>query len=200
MQPDHSLAGILDGVRQGKPQAVQQLWERYYDRLVRLARKHLPEKMRRVSDEEDAALSAFHSFCEGAAQNRFPELAESDDLWKLLAIITRRKAKDHRNKQKAVKRGGGKVSGESVFQNTRDGSSAPGIDQKAVDRQPAPELALGMAETIERLSDNVLRHIACAKLEGYTNDEIARQLGVVVRTVERKLERIRSLWDREGLP
>ena len=32
------------------------------------------------------------------------------------------------------------------------------------------------------------------KLEGYTNPEIAEQLECTLRTVERKLERIRAYW------
>jgi DNA-directed RNA polymerase specialized sigma24 family protein len=36
--------------------------------------------------------------------------------------------------------------------------------------------------------------LATLKLEGYTNDEIADTLGVVTRTIERKLNLIRQLW------
>ena len=38
--------------------AAQRIWERYYETLVRLARKKLGDSDRRVSDEEDVALSA----------------------------------------------------------------------------------------------------------------------------------------------
>jgi hypothetical protein len=34
-------------------------------------------------------------------------------------------------------------------------------------------------------------------MDGYTNEEIAGRLDCVVRTVERKLERIRILWSGE---
>ena len=44
------------------------------------------------------------------------------------------------------------------------------------------------------LSDPGLRQIALWKLEGYTNSEIAQQLECTLRTVERKLERIRAYW------
>jgi DNA-directed RNA polymerase specialized sigma24 family protein len=42
--------------------------------------------------------------------------------------------------------------------------------------------------------------LATAKLEGYTNDEIAEQLGCSQRTVERRLHLIRKKWEQEGPP
>jgi hypothetical protein len=35
-------------------------------------------------------------------------------------------------------------------------------------------------------------------MEGHTNDEVAASLDCAVRTVERKLERIRNLWAAGG--
>ena len=45
-----------------------------------------------------------------------------------------------------------------------------------------------------RLDEAELRSVALWKVEGYTNEEIAEKLGCVVRSVERKLQRIRILW------
>lgn len=49
-------------------------------------------------------------------------------------------------------------------------------------------------ELMERLPDDKLRLVAHRKLEGYTNEEIAQELGVVQRTIERKLSLIRNTW------
>jgi IS30 family transposase len=43
----------------------------------------------------------------------------------------------------------------------------------------------------EHLQHESLRQIACWKMEGFTNDEIADRLSVVTRTVERKLKIVR---------
>ena len=48
------------------------------------------------------------------------------------------------------------------------------------------------------LPEDSLRLVARRKLEGYTNAEVAAELGCVEATVERKLQRIRGLWAREG--
>src|SRR5215471_11580657 len=66
----------------GDVAAAQPLWERYFARLVELARSRLRGAGRRVADEEDVALSAFDSFCRGAMGGRFPRLTDSADLWK----------------------------------------------------------------------------------------------------------------------
>ena len=53
---------------------------------------------------------------------------------------------------------------------------------------------------LAQLADPDLEALASAKLEGYTNEEIAQRLGCSVRTVERQLHLIRKKWKHEGLP
>ena len=50
---------------------------------------------------------------------------------------------------------------------------------------------------IEMLPDAELRTLAVWKMEGHSNEEIAARWGCVVRTVERRLKVIRSLWAGE---
>jgi IS30 family transposase len=51
----------------------------------------------------------------------------------------------------------------------------------------------------ERLSDRVdLRQIALWRMDGLSNAEIAQKIGYVVRTVERKIKRIRLAWEEIG--
>src|SRR4051794_29187265 len=87
-----SVSRWLGDLKAGDEAAVQPLWERYFARLVTLARARLRAGRRGAADEEDAALSAFNSFCTGVARGRFPRLADRDDLWRLLVVITARKA------------------------------------------------------------------------------------------------------------
>ena len=73
---------------------------------------------------------------------------------------------------------------------------------EAIGREPSPEFAAEVAEECRRLLDELgaeeLQAVALAKLEGYSNAEIAVRLGVVERTVERKLRVIRELWESEA--
>src|SRR4029079_11744737 len=71
-----SITHWIGDLKAGGDAAAQKIWERYFDRLVRLARAKLRATSRAVADEEDAALSAFGSFCRGAERGRFPQLAD----------------------------------------------------------------------------------------------------------------------------
>jgi len=85
------------------------LWERYFARLVGLARQKLRSTPRRAADEEDVALSAFDSFCRQAEAGRFPQLLDRDNLWRLLVTVTARKAFHLIRDKNRQKRGGGVV-------------------------------------------------------------------------------------------
>lgn len=171
--------------------AAQPLWERYFQQLVGLARARLQDTPRRAADEEDVALSAFDSFCRAAERHRFPQLTDRDDLWRLLVVITARKALRLAKHERRQKRGGGKVHDEAV------------LDQLA-DQEPTPDLAIQVAEEcarlLESLGDGELRSIALWKMEGYTTEEMAAKLQCAPRTVERKLRRIRTIWTEEVAP
>ena len=147
-------------------------------------------------DAEDVALSAFHSLCEGAREDHFPDLSDRNELWALLTVITARKASHRLRARAAQKRGGGRVHGESILaagSRARQG----GIEQ-FIGREPTPEFAAQVAEEsaglLDFLEDDALRRVALLKLLGATSDEIADRLECGKRTVERRLEHIRRLW------
>jgi DNA-directed RNA polymerase specialized sigma24 family protein len=196
-----SVTCWLGDLKGGDLAAAQPLWERYFSRLVGVARGKL-KKVRRTSageDEEDAALSAFNSFCGGMARGRFPQLADRDDLWKLLVVITARKAIAQVQREGRKKRGGGRVVDEAVLfgQGSGDDGSMAGLERIAGEG-PSPEFAAMMAEECQRLldalDDDSLRQVALSRMEGYTNDEIADQLGCARRTIARRLDLIRKTW------
>src|SRR5712692_10097078 len=171
--PDSSSGSItcwIDLLKAGDPAAAQKLWERCFERLVALARKKLRGIPRRAADEEDVALSALDSFCRGAKRGRYPQLADRDDLWQLLVLITARKAIDLVHYERRQKRGGGAVRGESALLKGEGSSATAGMEQVA-DAEPTPEFAAQMAEECERLLGMLtkpdLRSIALWKMEGY---------------------------------
>ena len=197
---DDSVSQWLDGLKAGEESDIQRLWDRYFHRLVQLAGARLPGHARRVFDEEDVALSAFHSFCDRAGQGQFPELTDRDDLWRLLATITSRKSISVLRHQNRAKRGGGQVLGESALMG---GDNSPGDGIAGfLSREPTPEDAARFADDCARLfhqlDDDTLMLIASRKLEGHDSAEIASDLGVSARTVDRKLRLIREIWSEES--
>lgn len=203
-----SVTHWLGDLREGDLAAAQPLWERYFAKLVMLARARLQRQRhtRAEADEEDAALSAFNSFCAGVALGKFPQLADREDLWRILMTITVRKAHAQVQRQKRLKRGGGHVVEEAALRGGKgltpdDSAAAPGLDRIAGD-EPTPELAAMMAEEYQRLlavlEDEGLREVAVSRMEGYSCDEIALRLGCARRTVARRLDLIRKTWLANG--
>jgi len=186
----------LNQLQDQPDEAMNRLWQTYYKKLVGYARNKLRAMPRRSLDEEDIAVSAINSFFQAVQQDRFPKLNDREDLWKILLTITARKANHAIRDGKALKRGGGSVRGESVFVvGSNDGG--PGIALAPEPTEAFGELfANELVEQLDCLGEDRLREIATKKLEGYSNAEIATQLDCAVRTVERKLARIRKSWEQ----
>jgi DNA-directed RNA polymerase specialized sigma24 family protein len=203
MTTEGSVTHLVGQLQAGDATAAQALFERYFEPMVRLARARRKGKPGRDADEEDVALSAFDSFCRGAKDGKFPQLTDRDQLWRLLVVITSRKAADQLEHGRRVKRGGGAVRGESAF---AEGGSA--ADERGIERvagaAPTPDFAILMADEFDRLlgllPDDTLRAVALWRMEGFSNEQIAAKLGCVVRTVERKVRLIHTLWQeyRDG--
>jgi DNA-directed RNA polymerase specialized sigma24 family protein len=188
----------LPALQQGNERAAERLWQTYFLKTVRLAKRHMTGLRLRAADEEDVALSAMNSFCR-MAQDREDPIADSTELWKLLATIVRRKANKERQRQFADKRQEHRLAGESGFSPKRDDhetDESAGLAQVA-GREPSPELALDLAETWERiLSLPDAEEIVILKRDGYSNSEIAAKMGCSTRTVQRGIEKIKKEWEQ----
>ena len=198
MESPGSISGWIDKLQAGEKEAVQPLWERYFPQLVKLARKKLLNSTRRTADEEDVALSAFDSFCRHAEQGHYPDLNDRNSLWRLLAVITARKASRLLRNDSRKKRGGGKIPKCSNMV----GNDNPFGLQHIFSQEPNPALVVLMADEctslLRRLKDNKLENVALWRMEGYTIEEIAQKLNVVPRSIKRKLRIIRDLWQKEA--
>jgi DNA-directed RNA polymerase specialized sigma24 family protein len=204
MSSPGSVTLWIDQLKAGDQAAAGNLWEVYYQQLVARARqKLLGAAPRRAADEEDVALSAFHSFCRAAEQGRFPRLNDPHDLWQLLIMITDRKANALVKRERRQKRGGGKVLDEAAIRPQGAPPEASPLDQ-IPGQEPSPEFTAEVAEECERLlgllKDDDLQTGAVQKLAGFTVEEIARELGRGARTVKRWMRSIRQMWEHELAP
>jgi RNA polymerase sigma factor (sigma-70 family) len=197
MSSGGSITHWIREVRRGDSAAADALWQRYFPKLVQLARKKLQGSPRRMADEEDVALSAMNRFYQASQEGRYPDLANRDDLWRLLLQITTHRAIDLRRRENRQRRGGGQIRS-----NAACGLAGSAVDQllvsQASEDAPSPEFAAIMVEEYQRLLDELheveLQTIAVAKMEGTSNAEIAAQLNCSQRTVERRLKLIRDKW------
>jgi DNA-directed RNA polymerase specialized sigma24 family protein len=200
---ENSVTQWVTALKAGdRSEAARLVWQRYFERLARLAQGRLRTAAHGPADGEDVALSAFDSFFQGIAAGRFPDLGNRDDLWRLLVTITARKAHNQRRNERRQKRGGGRVVGEGAMA----GANPIGDDfmGQVVGNEPTPEFAAMLTDEYRRLFgcliDESLRVVALLKLEGHSNEEIAKGLDCGLRTVERKLEVIRKRWTAEDAP
>lgn len=179
-----SVSHWLDGLRKGESVAAQELWNRYFARLVAVAQHRLSNVVREA-DGEDIALSAINSVMMGVRENRFPDLADRHSLWPLLVTITARKSLSEVRRQLAQKRS---IANECRLEDVRD----------YIGVEPTPEFAVEVADQLESLvralGDPTMQRLVEQKLAGWTHEEIAEELGCTVRTVIRKLNLIRQEW------
>ncbi|MEM9410572.1 MAG: sigma-70 family RNA polymerase sigma factor [Planctomycetota bacterium] len=199
-KPPDSISVWLEDLKNGDEAAGFKIWNRYVGKLIALARSKLKHTAKRESDEEDLVITAFNAFFEGVQHKRFQQLDNRDDLWQILIMLTERKAIDHIRRQNTLKRGQGKIRGESIFEYIMDNNE---IADKGIsivqDPTPTAEFAAQFSDELrycfEKLDNSELQQIVLLKMEGFTNTEIAERIERSLSSVERKLRLIRQLWN-----
>ncbi len=183
-----SISIWIQRLQDGQDDAVDAIWHRYHQRLLRVASSLLPSSARQEADEEDIVSGTFHSFFRRVQQGSFTELEDRNELWHLLSRMARRKAINMIRHQRRQKRC-------NDLQPAND--APPPMDQFHAST-PAPQWSLIEPESIRELLgtlDEGLREIAVCRLQGFTNQEIAAQIRRSVPTVERRLRLIRQQWE-----
>ena len=191
--PDPSESQVLvDRCRKGDADAARELFDRYVDRLVAVARRRLSRPITSRVDPEDIVQSVFRTFFGRLRAGQF-HLDQQNDLCKLLVRITVNKTLRQVAFQKAAKRDPGQ---EAHAEN-------PEQDQvlELLAREPAPEEAAAFLDQLEHFLaqlDPAERRILEMRLQGYSNEDICRELGIYDRKIRRVMERIRGLAEQEG--
>src|SRR5262245_52762378 len=130
--------------RAGDQQAAAELFQRYAQRLVALARSQLPAKLAHRVDPEDVVQSVYRTFFADAEADRF-SLQRGGDLWQLLVAITFHKLHDHikwhRRDKRDASRDRGFGSEDSLF----------AMQAHLSGREPSPVEAVALLEQVEQV-------------------------------------------------
>lgn len=203
-----SITSWIEAIKSGDGDAAGLLWNRYFQRLVDMARTKFPvvRSAGAIADEEDAALSAMGAVCTGLVQGRYPNLSDRGDLWCLLVTITARKAINQTERWGRVKRGGGLLIRESDLESTSEDRQGGGLNS-LIGNEPTPEFIAMMAEEYQIILDLLqsdpelqLSEIATWKLQGFTEKEIAEKLDCSKRTVAGRMSLIRKTLESRLIP
>ena len=184
---------LMERLRSGDEAVAREVFDRFAGRLVALARRRFDRRLAHKVDPEDVVQSAFKSFFTRHRGGTI-RLRDWDGLWGLLTLITLRKCVDRVDYFRAGCR-----------DVRREATAAEGQDspwQLALDREPRPEEAAALTETVERLFRAVGddgRPVLELSLQGYTAAEIGLLLGRALRSVQRMREQIRARIERHAL-
>ena len=185
---------LIQGLRAGDRHIVQEFCEQYGALLLDLADKHLAGPLRRRVGPEDVAQSACRTFLRRARAGEF-QLADSENLWRLLCAITLTKVREQARFHQRQKRG----IDQEVPLASDSSSSGDAAGFEPADSGPTPAEAAEFADQFQQLMaglDDEERRLVDLKLQQYTNAEVADRLGCSERTVRRILKHVRSRLER----
>jgi RNA polymerase sigma-70 factor (ECF subfamily) len=182
---------LVRRLREGSNTAAREVFDRYVERLLGLAKRRIGARMNSRVDPEDVVQSVFRSFFSRMKNDQFVIGAE-DDLFKLLVRITVHKTLRQIAHHKAAKR--------NPSQETGQGSDAHEMLMQAMDAEPTPETVVTFMDHLEHFMQQLPeqdRQILELRLQGFSTEEIAEKLGSYDRKIRRVLERIRAVAEEQ---
>ncbi len=192
MAPSNSFTDLMTRLRAGEEPAAAELFHRFAQRLIALARSRLDHRLRQKVDPEDVLQSVYQSFFLRHTQGQF-ELTDWDGLWSLLTLLTLRKC---RRWARHFRTAGRDVDREMSLDEVPD---ALDPDRGLLATEPTPEEAAVLTENLEQLFRGLEerdRAIVSLSLQGYSVREIGARVGRPQRTVFRVLERVKQRMRR----
>jgi RNA polymerase sigma-70 factor (ECF subfamily) len=175
MDQHDGFSRVLKDLRAGDDAAALAVHARFVRRLVNLAQRrcHAWAKARADRDCEDLVQSAFGSFFVRCGHGQY-ELGSWEEAWRLLVVITLRKCGMRHEYLRAGRRDAAR--------------EVAGAHRHLADRQPTPEEAAALAETVDRWLLEMApldRSIVELGLQGFSSAQIAGRLERSERTVRR---------------
>lgn len=178
-----TVTGFFKDLTAGDAAAMKPLSDHFFPRLIRLASRTLGDGPQRVAEADDAVQSAFITFWNRVDQGNLQGPLRRENVWGLLAVMTVCTARKQLRREMTKKRGGGELP-LPLF----EADVTPG---QAFDTLSPQEFDLH-SEDLLLLLEEGLRPFAILRLMGHSNAEVAETMECTERTVERKLERIRT--------
>ncbi len=208
MTPDPSSESKLP------PQTAQiagETYQRYFQQLLAFARRQL--RRQRIPEAEytpeDSVQSGFRMLLTSIVKGRLKSVESLEACFSLLRKAIAQKVIAERNRRDATKRGGpGIRRGIPLAPEHASQDDEPTANHVAAGFNllesglPEPEVMFISEQVVARLLallDPEQAKIVDMRLGSLPNAVIARDLGIPLRTVERRFEEIRLIWSQSGL-
>lgn len=184
---DTDFEALMRRLRHGDAAAYDDLYVRYGSAIRRAVRQHLHSRLRPQFDSFDFVQDVWASFVALPVDQY--TFADTDSLGRFLTRVARNKVIEVYRRRFRTR--GYDIRREQVVAPT------PAVPEPAViDRGPSPS-QVAMAgerwEVMSRMLPDGHRAILERLSEGHTHEDVAEQLGVSVRTVERVVRRLKDL-------
>lgn len=173
-----------------REEAARRVFDDYVHRLKGLVRYILQERIRNKEGTSAIVQSALASFFRAD-----PDLRDTESLWPLLAIITKRKAID---KVKRFTTAARDINREhSAANDDRERSAIPPWDLQVLAAGPTPDEAAAFIDLIESLPEDDIKLVQY-RLDGYTYAEIIQKISEASgkpcseKTLQRRFGKIRK--------
>ena len=178
---------LIKQFKEGSESAATELFDRYCERLMKLARRRIGQRMTSRVDPEDVIQSAFRTFFVRVKNDEFTFQGEND-LFKLLVRLTVHKTLRQVAFHRAAKRNPELEAGH--------GSDAQEMLQQLSTGEATPEVEVTLLDEFERFMKQLPefdRKVLEMRLQGYSTTEIAAELKSYDRKIRRVIERIEEL-------
>lgn len=185
--PPHNDRELAAAYRAGSDTAARILFDRYCEKLLRLAQRRIGQRLMGRIDPEDIIQSAFRTFFVHLRREEFT-FAQENDLFKLLVRLTVHKTLRQIAHHRAAKRD----PGREVINALEDRD----LLEQLVLQEPPPEAEVTLLEEMERFLGRLEpfdRKVLEMRLQGYSTREIAQTLNTYDRKIRRVLERIEKI-------
>jgi RNA polymerase sigma factor (sigma-70 family) len=183
---------LIARFKAGSESAATDLFERYCEKLMGLARRRIGQRMASRIDPEDVIQSAFRTFFSRVRNDEFT-FEGASDLFKLLVRLTVNKTLRQIAHHRAAKRDPGKEAAQ--------GSTADDVFRNITAGEPTPDVEVALLDQFEQFLSQFSafdRKVLEMKLQGHTTAEIAATLDTYERKIRRVMERAGELLHDES--
>lgn len=183
---------LIERFKAGSESAATDLFDRYCERLMALARRRIGQRMAGRIDPEDVIQSAFRTFFTRVRDDKFT-FQDQSDLFKVLVRLTVNKTLRQIAHHRAAKRDPGKEAGQ--------GSTADDIFRNLTAGEPTPDVEVALIDQFEEFLSRFTpfdRKVLELKLTGHSTAEIAKELGSYDRKIRRVMVRAAEILKEEA--